>query len=594
MRQEHQRLLSRLAALLVTVAISVAVSLSGFGAFLVQSEGTRRGAGYEEMPEGALIVPLGELGAGYEDLTPGSASDTLFLCVTTDPLTWNPAAASSTASTAFTHLMFDGLVGMHRVSGVLVPELASSWSIDGDVVTFFLREGIRWSDGVLFTADDVVFSIRDVHGVEEPTVEKIDDHTVVATYTTPVVSAMLDTFIVDIVPKHILEGDFQAGTLEDAWGLDVEADQLVGIGPYMLESYEPGERVIMRRNPYYYRFDANGIQLPYFEQLDVAVSRACLGKLIAGEIDAVSLGVLSVAQLEGVPSVEIIAGEAGYGTSFVTLNLDTADMDLRSLFRRVEFRQAMAHAINKQRIIDRMYGGFGYPQWSQVSIPSPFYAGRDFYGGPITESSAVTYSYNLDNASALLDECGIAEIGDDGIREFESGARVAFSIKTNEGPRAAIASIIVEDLQSLGLDVHLEVITMADVNGAIGSGDWQAFILGLSGGDDPSAGRNVLNPTGALHFWHYSAAAGDAFPYEEAIEQLLEKGHTAATTEEAFDYYRDYQILQATEDLGMIFIVQPLFTYAVREDIGNRAIISTKAVAITVPELLYRIADDGQ
>ena len=568
------------------------------------------GQGYESIPEDALIVPLGVSGTGYDDLQAGDTGGTLRLCTSTDPLTWNGALTTTAASSRFTNLMFDGLVSLNPGNGVLIPELAVSWDIVGLVTTFHLREDIRWSDGTLFTADDVVFTYNDVYLNEDintstisllqpdetyPVIAKTGDHTVTVTCTMPVNYSMLSAFAAGIMPRHALLAYVQAETFNEAWGIGTNPSELVGMGPFIVASYTPGVQVTMQRNPYYYQYDPHEIQLPYFDTLEVAISSDASGKLLAGEIDATGIGESEVLTFQQAAGITAIVGGAGYGTSWASFNMDAADANLSTLFRKVEFRRAVAHAMNKPRMIQDVLNGFGHPQWSPVSVPSPYYAGRDYYGGPITETSAVTYPYNLTTVGTLLDQCGIVDISDNGIRQFADETPVSFTIKTNTGnaTREGIATILAEDLVASGLDVDVQLVPFADLVASMGDGTWEAIILGLTGGDEPNSGANVYRTTGLLHFWHYSAATGDAFPHEDRIDELYDLGLAASNATEAFAHYEELQILQATDDLGLIFTVLPRFLYAIRDDVGNQEIISTRAVAFTVPELLYRIGLDS-
>jgi peptide/nickel transport system substrate-binding protein len=553
------------------------------------------GQGYGSIPEDALIVPFGVSATGYDDLQEGDAGGTLRLCTTTDPETWNDAAPHSAASSRFTNLMFDPLLGLHPNNGEPMPQLALSWDIVGSTITFHLREDIRWSDGTLFTADDVVFTYNDVYLTIDPIVAKTGAHTVTATYTTPVTQAMLLGFTTNILPQHALTAYVQAGTFDEAWGVGMDPSGLVGMGPFLVSSYTPGVQVTMQRNPYYYQYDPRGVQLPYFDTLEADISLDASGKLLAGEIDATGIAESEVTTFQQAAGITVTIGGATYGTSWVACNMDAADANLRTLFRKVEFRRAVAHALNKPRIIQDILNGFGYAQWSLVSIPSPYYAGRDYYGGPITETSAVTYPYSLTTAATLLDQCGIVDISGNGIRQFADETPVSFTIKTNTGnaTREGTAAILAEDLVSLGLDVTVDLVAYSDLVNALFGGAFQAIILGLTGGDEPDSARNVYSTTGSLHFWHYSAATGDAFPHEIRINELFDLGLAALNAAEAFAHYEELQTLQATDDLGMVFTVQPRFVYAIASNVGNKEIISSRANAFSVPELLYRIGLDS-
>jgi len=546
---------------------------------------------HAEIPLDARIVPLGVPGTAYEGLQPGIGGGTLRLCTSENPTTWNDTLVKTTATSKFTNLMFDGLIEQDPITGVLSPKLAVSWEIADTVLIFHLREGVCWSDGTPFTADDVLFAYEEMHHMDEAVIAKPDDYTITATYPMLVSYSMLRAFLANIMPKHILLPFVQDGSLNDAWGLATNPAELVGIGPFIVASYEPDVQVTMRRNPYYYEYDRCGVQLPYFDTLVFAIAPDASEKLLSGEIDATGLTEMNIKAFESAPGITLILGDTVPGTTFTSLNLDAEDEQLRGLFRQVEFRRAVAHAMDKRRMLEEAQGGYGEAQWSFVNVQSPYYAGRETYGGTITETCAVTYDYDLAVAGRLLDQCGIADIGEDGIRQFADGTPVSFSLQTNEGNerRAMLARILVQDLRMLGLDVKVELISFSELVGSLmGRNSWDAIILGLSGSEHPSSAESSYRTTGRMHFWHVSAARGDTFPHERRIDELLDLGRLAAGPEKEFECYSEMQILQATDDLGLIFMVRPIFAYAIGDDIGNKEIISSRAVACSIPQVLYR------
>ena len=170
--------------------------------------------------------------------------------------------------------MFDSLVEFKLETYELEPALAASWDIsdDGTVYTFNLREGVTWSDGEPFTADDVIFTYEQVitnpearagdaaqfvfvlDGQEENvTFEKVDDLTVRMTLPTASAAFLLQQRFF-IMPEHKLEGfSVQGGAepadINNAWPTDVDPSEVVGTGPYTLQNYTPGQLVTLQKNP---------------------------------------------------------------------------------------------------------------------------------------------------------------------------------------------------------------------------------------------------------------------------------------------------------------------------------------------------------
>ena len=565
--------------------------------------------GYATMPADAKIVNLGVAGSPYENLQPGVQGGTFYIASISNPKKWNHVTSHETSTTQYTSQMFKGLTDINPVTGALEPELAKSWDIsdDGLTITFHLRQGINWSDGEPFTADDVVFTFNDLIFNEDvetdtrdiltlpdgsyPVVTKVDDYTVQVTMSV-IFRPILNAIGTAIMPKHKLaqyvhklNPDVPAGTFNGTWGLDTDPSELAGLGPFMVQSYTPDQNVIMVRNPYYYHYDQNGVQLPYVDKyviLTVASQDVSLLKFRNGELDALGIRPSDVPILkseEAQKNFKVLLGKGGYGTLWIAFNQDAENEQLKTLFRDIRFRKAVAHAMDKQTIIDNLYNGLAVPQWSQTSMPSPFYAGRDYYGGPITEKNAVRYDYDLKKAAALLDEIGIKDTDGDGIREFADGTPVEFKLETNAGNtlREGFCLILQEDLAKIGIKANFNPIDFNTLVNELFASTGEAIVLGLTGGDEPNNGANVYKHDGGLHFWHYSAKDGDEYEVEKKIDDLFNQAVSTYDNDEAFELYKQFQILFATEDLGMINSVNQQFTYAIYNKVGNKEIASVTA-----------------
>ena len=217
----------------------------------------------------------------------------------------NPLINESVAGSIVIGRILESLITLDAESGEIIPNLAKSWYVSDDnlTYTFYLREGVHWSDGHPFTADDVLFTwncffakdldpetgepvidesgrpkyryvsrstfSQQING-QEPKVEKIDDYTV--RFTTPEVYAPFLLFGggEEILPKHVLEESFEAGSLMDQWSLETAINEpwtIVGLGMYVLESYRPGERIVFGPNLNYWKVNQDGERLPYIRRV---------------------------------------------------------------------------------------------------------------------------------------------------------------------------------------------------------------------------------------------------------------------------------------------------------------------------------------
>ena len=564
-----------------------------------------------QMPADAKVYPLGEAGTLFENAEPGVRGGTLYRPNIEDPKGWNGVIAHETSTTGFTNLMFDGLVGFNQISAAYVPEIAKSYEIseDGLTLTFYLREGILWSDGEPLTSADVAFTYNDLLMNEDidtdsrdglelpdgsyPVLEVIDDYTI-AFHMSVIFRPVFNSLSFDIMPEHALaqyvaklNPDLEPGYFNTyAWPVDMDLSELVCNGPYIVTDYQPNASVTLERNPNYYGFDSQGTQLPYYDKvIDLIVSNqdVSLLKFRNGEVDAYA------ARPEDIPVLLPDANTKGYtvmvtddplyGTTWICVNMDIGladgtDAEKREVYRNVIFRQALAHTLDKETMVANVLNGLGAPQWSPVSLGSPFYAGRDIYGGPVTENNAVWFEYDLALAGQLLDSIGVVDADGDGWRDLPSGAPLEIEINTNDNTtRSAYCLIIQDDLRAVGLNANFQVVDFNTLVTRLLGGTGDIVQLGLTGNDEPNSGSNVYNSCGGLHAYRLSACDD---PNEEdlRINELYNLGAGTFDNDEAFGYYTEVQQVLANQ-LGYIYLVNQTFNYAVYNYVGNGHLAST-------------------
>jgi peptide/nickel transport system substrate-binding protein len=244
------------------------------------------------------------------------------------------------------------------------------------------------------------------------------------------------------------------------------------------------------------------------------------------------------------------------------------DNEKREVYRNVKFREAMAHCIDKETMIQNVLNGLGGPQWSPVSVPSPFYAGRDYYGGPITENNAVIFEYDPAKAAGLLDEIGVIDADGDGYRDLPSGAPLAMEINTNDNTtRVASCLILVDDWQAIGLNATFQVVDFNTLVDRLFGASGDLIYLGLTGGDEPNGGSNVYNSCGSLHAYRYSAC-DEPDEIDTRVDELLGIGANTFDLDEAFAAYVEYQQLLSAQ-LGYVYTVVQSFQYAYYDYVGN-------------------------
>lgn len=521
------------------------------------------------------------------------------------PKTFNLWAASDVESHGLGLLLFDPLVFTDAWSGKPIPRLAKSVTINPDNKTYTvkLRKGLRWSDGHPLTADDVVYtfgtivkngfgnsSLRDTMSVygEFPQVEKVDDLTVIFRTSVPFAPFVNSLTSVGIAPKHKMENVTKkaVSTFHSFWDINVNPKNMVTCGPFKLERYVPGQRVELVRNPYYHFVDKEGTRLPYLDKMVIAIvpdQNTQILKFYGNEID-----LLDTRSVRGFDAALMKQREAaGHysmynlgpddGTVFLLLNMNQrkdpknhkpyVDPVKQKWFNNPLFRQAVSHAINRQRIVNNVLRGVGIELFTAETPASLYY-----------NKNLPAYQQDLNYAATLLKKAGFTKKAD-GYLYDSSDNRVEFTLHTNSGNtnRDATCIIILEDLKQLGIKVNYQPI---DFNVLIDktetSLDWEAIVMGLSGSRlEPYGGANVWKSDGRIHMFDQrlpdakgKVRVPDARPWEKQIDQLFDKGAVELDEEKRHQYFDQFQKI-AYDEVPVIYLYCQSLITAIHDRIGN-------------------------
>ena len=560
--------------------VALAVATAGL------ASGCRRG-GKKTAPPVLESVPQ----ADYKPV-PGTFGGRIVQSTLSEPKSFNPITAGETSTTEYTGYIFLGLTRTNAWDNRVEPELALAWTPDetGLVWTVTLRPGVTWSDGAPFTADDVVFtydtvyderwtcSMRDIitgPNNEKWTVEKVDDLTV--KFTLYDKNAIFPQLIGEgVIPKHKFQPLVEKGKFNEELGANVNPDALVGTGPFLLAKYETGNRVTMRRNPRYYKTDAKGQRLPYLDEMvslivpsiDVAVLKFRQGETDVEGIRGVDYPTFASPQT-GVNYTIYKLGPA-MGEVFLVFNQNTGkDKDGRphvepykcAWFRDVRFRRAVSHAVNRRFIIESIMNGLGYPQYGPMIPESGFY-----FASP----NIPPIDYDLGRARALLKEMGLEDRNGDGVLEDADGHQVAFNLTTNSENdiRQKMSETIRKDLETLGMRVNFRSMTFNTLITKLDyTYDWEACIMGLTGGPEPAWGGNVWKSSGRLHMW-FPREEKPSTPWETEIDRLFAEGMSELVPEKRRDIYFRWQEVVA-EQQPFIYTALAERLTCLRDRFGN-------------------------
>ncbi len=551
---------------------------------------------------GLSVTDRLKLNAEAFQYVPGEYGGQITIATISDPLTFNLAISTDASSSGVLSYLFEGLTETSWLTDRVEPSLARSWeaSEDGMTWTFHLRDDVQWHDGRPFTARDVEFTFNriiyndDIPASARPafnfrfldeetgewrekpmTVVAVDEHTVVCILPQPF-APFLRAMGTAIYPRHILEKYVDDGTFTSTWDINTAPSEIIGTGPFTIESYIPGERVEMARNPDYWLKDGSGNALPYLDRivhLIVPELEDELPYFLSGRTDLHGVLGEEYAQLEPLQEEQnftIYRRGPTFGTTFLAFNmnpgqdLETGESYLdprkRGWFSNTQFRQAVAHVIDKERIIDEAQHGFGYPQWSSISP-----AAGDFHNPNVRQ-----YEYSIDTANEILDGLGWVDTDGDGIREDESGTNIAFALTTNEGNsvRQTVGSIVHEGLRAIGLDVDYTVVEFSEIVGQLtNTYDWDTIIIGFTGGTEPHSGINLWHSSENLHLW-YPNQPEPATDWEAEIDALYVNGSKELDRQQRVALYHQAQAIVA-ENVPIIYTTLGERIAAVRNVFGN-------------------------
>ncbi len=531
----------------------------------------------------------------------------LILASPSDPATFN-APLNTSAYNVFGYINAS-LIDQNGLSAELEPALAQSWEISEDKlkITFTLREGLKWSDGEPLTADDVVFTFNDIYLNEKvptgtrdilrigdtgkfPTVRKLGPLQVEFTVPEPFAPFLRYAGGIAILPKHALqpsiENSDQDGDLKflSTWTTETEPQKIVGAGMYTIEGYTPSQRIVFRRNPYYWRQDEQGNPQPYIERIVVQTVESTDNQLIAfrsGQLDALDVESGSFALLkqeEQRGKYNVSEGRPESTTRFFGFNLNQASNDQGKpfidpikarWFNNLAFRQAVAYAIDRQTMIDNIFRGLAQTQNSPIIPASPFFLPP--------EKGLKVYKYNREKAKNLLLDAGFTYNGDNQLLDWD-GNRVKFTIlvKSEEKVRVDSAVQIQKDLQKIGIQANLQVVSFNTVIQKLSSRNWESYVGAFGGGGvEPHSGFNIWYSGGFLHQFNQGPTPGEptiqgwkVSDWEQEIDQLFQKGVQELDEKKRKQIYgRFQQIVQ--EQLPFIYLVNPLSFDAIRERVQN-------------------------
>jgi peptide/nickel transport system substrate-binding protein len=318
------------------------------------------------------------------------------------------------------NLIYDSVLSVD-LEGNTQPEVATAWTVSDDGLTWTLtiRDDITFHDGTPLTAEDVLYSLTLYRDTADfpflpfylesfTTIEAPDATTITLTSESPVAAFEYRFYGMFVLPRHIWE------EVDDV--VSFTNDEMIGSGPFKLAEYSQGEFVRLDANADYWG-GAPNVNEVIFQTYDNADAR--VQALINGELDAITeFPATAISALQGSENVEVVDG-LEFGGRFADIIFNMTDpancppedgvCSGHPALRDLAVRQALAHAVDKQQLIDTLLLGLGEPG---LGLVPP--ALGDWFADELV---AEDYEFNLDTAAQMLEDAGYVDTDGDGIRE---------------------------------------------------------------------------------------------------------------------------------------------------------------------------------
>lgn len=463
------------------------------------------------------------------------------------------------------------------------PSLAKSWewSEDGFQLTMNLIEGAFWSDGTPFTAEDVAFTYN--HYILDPNIpswsgegawtyggqvtelEVLDDYTIRFTFgqAFPVTAFFRMGYLnFGVVPKHVFsplhpafnEAAQYTDLLTSAPPQDLP---IVTMGAFVPIIYQPGEQLVLVRNPFYWEVDEEGNQLPYHSE--VIYSEGASGEvrtfnLIAntGDRDNVEnpqiFGNMFEASQQPNSHFSLRFEEFRIGYR-IMMNLSTTlgaesprQQALREMFRTFEFRRALSHAIDRDGLAVAAFPGPLTQGWF-----GGYQSGSTFFDPEVVAPYAELYAFNPDRSRELLAELGFQDTDGDGILNWPSGTAVAgqnlvIEMIAGESQAASVAAgqALVSLFRDVGIDLRLRPLEGGALNSLVNSGNFDLYISRL---DQPTPDIHMatFGPASSEDpVWHQPGPGGrELLDFEITMEELMEEARSTVDPERRTEIFHE-------------------------------------------------------
>jgi peptide/nickel transport system substrate-binding protein len=488
----------------------------------------------------------------------------LRFCLRTEPKTFNPMMVNDDASETIRYLTGGVLLRVDRITQKPQPALATEWKISdgGKRIVFKLREGVRYSDGTPFSADDVAYTMQQLMdpALHNSTADAFRSGEGVVT-----ARAISPTAVEIVFPAPVadLVNLFDTVAIVSSKS---PLKEMAALGPFYVTEHKPGSSILLKRNPYYWKKDSEGRQLPYVDavRLDIEQNPEIEAlRYKRGEIhliNAVNAAVYEKLSAEDASLVRDVGPTVD--SEFLWFNQVPASpipAYKRAWFTSTAFRRAVSEAINRDDLARIVYRGHAHAAIGIISPSNLFWFNAELKQHPYDSTSALR----------RLQQDGFRM--DNGTLRDRSGNAVEFSIITNANSRTreSMATMIQQDLKKVGMKVNVVTLDFNSLLERISQTyNYEACLLGTANGTvDPNSLMTAWLSSGDDHAWNPKQKT-PATEWEAEIDKLMRAQASSLDARKRKQYWDKVQKI-AWEQEPLIFLVNKDAMVAIGPGVRN-------------------------
>ncbi|WP_411503809.1 ABC transporter substrate-binding protein [Brevibacillus centrosporus] len=456
-----------------------------------------------------------------------AAKTELVVAAEQEPVGYDPHKVPAASSVRVYALIYDSLTKLDENMNI-VPNLAEKWEIapDGKTITMFLHKGVKFHNGKDMTADDVKFSFERIMNPDTGAIAK--------SYFASVEAIEVKDPTTVVFKLKTADAAFIANTasayasIVPSGSTDLTKDA-IGTGPFKLEKSEPGQYVLLKKNPDYFNKDLPKVETIKFQIMKDEAER--LAAIRSGKIDISTISADSAKLLEGKPGVQV-KNYQSLEYSYLGINVNKKPFD------NPKVREAISYAVDRNQIVQTVWKG-------EAALTGPIAPAITNWA--LDTASYPTYKTDVEKGKQLLAEAG-----------FPNGFETQIETAATYPDMVETAQVIQQQLKAIGINAKINQLEWGNYIEVWKSKDMNLMVgRNTSGVDADRSMRFFFASTGSANVWNYSNPA-----YDELVEKAL---GTVDQAERKKLYEQAQTMLVA--DAPNLFLASPKNYYAVRDNI---------------------------